>query len=167
MLVLGGTPLAGQSPAQQPTASLAPLGFLAGSCWRGTFGDGKGTDEHCFDWVFNRRFLRDRHLVLGRGEPYRGETWYFVDRARGAVGFHYYNSQGALTFGAVETAGDTLVFPEKIVTELGTRELRTLWTRPAPARYEVWVQEQAGDGWRTLWHMELARQASWNAAVAR
>ena len=45
----------------EPSAHFAPQAFLAGSCWRGTFPDGKRTDEHCYEWVYAGQFLRDRH----------------------------------------------------------------------------------------------------------
>jgi hypothetical protein len=62
-----------------PAAHFQPQAFLAGSCWKGTFADGKRTDEHCFEWIYGGQFLRDRHTVTGRPAPYGGETIYYFD----------------------------------------------------------------------------------------
>ena len=60
--------------AQAPEASspLAPLAFLAGHCWKGPFPDGKRHDEHCFEWFYDGKFLRDRHVVT---ETLRDGKW--------------------------------------------------------------------------------------------
>ncbi len=39
------------APAAEPAELLKPMSFLAGHCWKGTFPDGKTTDEHCFAWM--------------------------------------------------------------------------------------------------------------------
>jgi hypothetical protein len=60
--------------------AFAPMSFLAGHCWRGTFRDRPTvTDEHCFEWVYGGRFLRDRHVVRGDSVPYEGETLFAWD----------------------------------------------------------------------------------------
>ena len=69
---------------RQPTEStrFKPIEFVVGSCWTGTFPDGRQTDEHCFDWLFGHRFVRDRHIVRG-GPYYEGETIYSWDPSYG------------------------------------------------------------------------------------
>src|SRR4051812_23935066 len=73
-----------------------PLEFLVGSCWTGTFPDGKATDEHCFEWVFDHKFIRDRHVV-GSGEGggrYQGESLFGWSDKEQRVAFWYWNSNG-------------------------------------------------------------------------
>jgi hypothetical protein len=49
LAALALTPLAGAAAAAPaPAELLKPMAFLAGHCWKGTFADGKTTDEHCF-----------------------------------------------------------------------------------------------------------------------
>ena len=61
----------------EPIASLQPMAFLAGHCWKGEFSGGKGTDEHCFAWLYDGKALRDTHTVRASGRPdYVGETTY-------------------------------------------------------------------------------------------
>ena len=65
-----------------PVDGLKPMAFLAGHCWKGTFPDGKQTDEHCFAWIVDGQALRDVHTVRAPGRPdYVGETTYYWDSA--------------------------------------------------------------------------------------
>jgi hypothetical protein len=64
-------------PISQPSApDFRPFEFLVGDCWVGSFPDGKATDEHCFEWVYDRKFIRDRHVVRNGEAPYFGEALY-------------------------------------------------------------------------------------------
>src|SRR6185295_6771422 len=84
------------SSAQGPApgaGAFKPIEFVVGSCWSGTFSDGKRTDEHCFEWVFDRKLVRDRHIVRG-GDPYQGETIYYWDPIEKRLAFSYWNSDG-------------------------------------------------------------------------
>src|ERR1700755_3369496 len=101
-----------QSPSSQ-ASPFAPLEFLVGHCWRGTFPDGKQTDEHCFEWVYDRKFIRDRHTVRG-GAPYGGETLYSWDPVAKRIAFAYWNTEGQMMNGQVDSAtSDTLAFTTK------------------------------------------------------
>ena len=53
----------------QPVAGLKPMAFLAGHCWKGDFPDKKQDDEHCFQWVYAGKALRDTHTVHAPGRP--------------------------------------------------------------------------------------------------
>jgi len=64
-ILLAGMAMA--APAEAPPAPYQPLAFLVGHCWKGTFPDGKATDEHCFSWIYGGKFVRDEHVVH-RGE---------------------------------------------------------------------------------------------------
>src|SRR5262245_20833526 len=83
-----------QASASQPSTHWAPQAFLAGSGWKGTFPDGKRTDEHCFEWVYGGQFLRDRHTVKGGEAPYGGETIYYWDAESKLVNYLYINVLG-------------------------------------------------------------------------
>jgi hypothetical protein len=145
-------------PVPQPqTPDFRPLEFLVGSCWKGTFPDGKATDQHCFEWVFDRKFIRDRHVVRNGEGPYSGETLYGWDPEEKRLGFWSWNSEGEILTGAVEYGPGSIVFPTKHVTEKGTLELRATWTRTGPDSYRVEQSRRAGDAWKPLWAMELKR----------
>ena len=150
---------AGVSRAQQPSTppGFAPLELLVGSCWRGTFPDGKQTDEHCFEWVFDRKFVRDRHVVRG-GPPYAGETIYFWDPASKHVAFSYWNTQGQMMNGRIESAaGDTIVFSTLAMDANPANAIRSTWTRVGADRYRTHQFQRAGDGWKELFSVEFSR----------
>ncbi|WP_265569867.1 SRPBCC family protein [Sphingomicrobium nitratireducens] len=84
---------------------LAPLRFLAGKCWRGTFGDGPAYDVLCADDMAGGH-LRTRHLVRGVDTDYRGETIYHFDGEAQAIGFTYYASSGGVTEGLTSLEDD-------------------------------------------------------------
>jgi hypothetical protein len=60
----------------QAETPLAPLAFLAGSCWTGEFAEGGSFDRHCFEGAYDGKFLRDVHVVTGKRGPYGGESLY-------------------------------------------------------------------------------------------
>ena len=157
----GGAELAAQEaaapPAASPAAHFAPMEFLVGSCWVGTFPDGKQTDEHCFEWLHDRKLIRDRHVVRG-GRPYEGESIYAWDPKARRLHFAYWSSAGQLTTGHVEPGAEGLVFPERYTTPKGEVEMRAVWTRTGPDGYRVVQRQRADSGWVTLWTMELARK---------
>ena len=69
--------------AAAPRAEYQPLAFLAGHCWKGEFpGGAKTTDEHCFTWIYDGKFLRDQHTVRAAGKPdaARDEAVFVLDR---------------------------------------------------------------------------------------
>ena len=149
--VLGDT-----SITQKPPGTLAPLEFLVGSCWKGTFPDGKKTDEHCFEWVFDRKFIRDRHVVEG-GEPYRGESIFGYDATAKKPAFWYWNSDGLVTVGTMEYRGASIVFPERYTGPDGEVVMEAVWTRKGNDAYHVDQRRKKGEGWETLWTMTLTR----------
>lgn len=148
-------------PIPQPTIpDFRPFEFLVGDCWVGTFPDGKQTDEHCFEWVYDRKFIRDRHVVRNGKEPYAGETIYGWDSKAKRLAFWYFNSEGDVMVGTVEYRPDSIVFPTQYETDKGTVELRATWTRTGPDGYRVAQSQRAGEAWKPLWAMELKRKRS-------
>lgn len=137
-----------------PAAPLAPLKFLGGYCWNGTFADGKTTDEHCYEWVYGGKFLRDRHVVRGGEQPYQGETLYFWDGELKAIAYIYFNSDGGVSRGTLKADGDQLLFPAERYNEGGkTREFSTTITRDGEQGYASITHElkdgQRVEAWRT------------------
>jgi hypothetical protein len=130
----------------------APLAFLAGECWKGSFPDGKATDEHCFEWMFGGKFLRDRHVVEGRETPYQGETIYAWDPARNAIVYWYVNSDGGFSTGALHVEGDSLVFPDETYVNEGVElRFRSVWRRDGSDAYVAKTEQKVGDAWREAW----------------
>ena len=142
--------------AQGSKPDFTPLEFLVGSCWTGTFPDGKQTDEHCFEWVFDRKFIRDRHKVRGAA-PYDGETLYYWDAAKKQLRYWYGGSQGLVVTGYVEPTSEGIVFPSKYTGAEGDVEIKAVWVRTGSDSYRVANSERGKDGWKPLWSMDLKR----------
>ncbi len=153
---------AGEEPY---SPQLNPLAFLADHCWIGPFADGKGTDEHCYEWMYGGKFLRDRHIVRGGAKPYRGETLYYWDGAENAIAYIYLNSDGGVSQGLVKVDGETLTFPAERYTEGDTtREFGTTWVREGEDRY-VAVTSELKDGRRHVaWRVDYRRGGPTSAA---
>jgi hypothetical protein len=145
--------------APSPTlTTLNSLAFLAGSCWKGTFPDNTATDEHCFTWMYDKKFLRDRHIVRNGKAPYEGETIYFRDLAARQLAYTYWSSDGDVMRGTVEARGDSLIFPTRFDAPTGPVEIKAVWTRVGADRYRVWQAQKVGGEWKPLMTMELRRQ---------
>jgi hypothetical protein len=154
---LAAAPALGAQTSAEPS-NFRPLEFLIGHCWIGTFPDGKQTDEHCFEWMYGGKFVRDRHIVRGGAEAYEGESTYSWDPKAKRINFAYYNTAGEVTSGYVEETAEGIVFPQKHQTATGTMELKTVWTRPSPDSYRVWVGQKKGADWKVLWTMDLKQK---------
>jgi hypothetical protein len=126
--------------AAEPASPYQPLAFLVGHCWRGTFPDGKVTDEHCFSWVYGGKFVRDQHVVhRGAGQADDlGESIYLWDSAARQLQYLYIESAGGFSRGAVSAEGDALVFPPTHYLENGAEQTyRSRWQRSGDKAYEV------------------------------
>jgi hypothetical protein len=126
--------------AADPESAYRPLAFLVGHCWRGTFPDGKVTDEHCFSWVYGGKFVRDQHVVhRGAGQADDlGESIYLWDSAARQLQYLYIESAGGFSRGAVSAEGDALVFPPTHYLENGAEQTyRSRWQRSGDKAYEV------------------------------
>ena len=140
--------------AQQPSApNFKRLEFLVGRCWVGTFPDGKATDEHCFEWVYVRKFIRDKHVV--RPGTYQGETLYSWDPKTQRPVYAYYNSEGQVIQGSVEYAGNDIVFPSHYNTPTGAVEIKAVWTLLGQSAYKVVQSQRSAGEWKTLLTMEM------------
>ncbi|MGZ8282446.1 MAG: hypothetical protein ACXWUN_05780 [Allosphingosinicella sp.] len=147
---------AAPTPALNP--NLQPLAFLVGSCWRGTFPDGRQTDTHCFTPIYGGAFVRDHHVVENGPRPYSGETLYRWDAALGGIEYDYYASDGSHSGGAVRPAANGLLFPEESHRAPdGTQtSIRSSWTRDGDA-YVVLAEALRGQAWERLWQMRMVR----------
>jgi hypothetical protein len=146
---------------------LAPLARLAGSCWTGSFADGKTKDLICYEWVFEGKFLRSRHHVVGAGAPYAGEALYSFDKAANALHYDYFNSLGDVLRGEVVPGADGVTFPIERVTIGGeSAEIRSSWKWRGEDGYLAITDRRFGDEWRTVFTIEFTRDAAPAAAGA-
>jgi hypothetical protein len=142
-------PLISTLAAADVQSAYQPLAFLAGHCWKGNFPGGHQTDEHCFSWIYDGKFLRDRHTVRSEGHPDSlGESIYFWDSSAKQVEYLYIESGGGFSRGPVATDQDALVFPDTSYVQGGKTQIyRSRWQRRGENAYDVVTEFQAKDGW--------------------
>lgn len=143
----------------EPIAPLQPMAFLAGHCWKGQFADGKQTDEHCFQWLYEGKALRDTHTVRAPGRPdYVGESTYYFDAGAKRVAFLYLENFGGVSRGTMEPVADGLLFPPtQYVADVESMTYRARWTRQGDDAYEAFSEMQGKDGWTTMFRIVLKR----------
>jgi hypothetical protein len=140
-----------------PEAGYQPLAFLADHCWKGEFPGGR-TDEHCFTWIYDGKFLRDLHTVRAPGAPdAQGESIYFYDSAAKRLEYLYIESDGGFSRGPVSIDNEVLVFPDTRFVEKGkTMVYRSRWQRSGATAYTVVTEFKSKGGWNPGFkiHME-------------
>lgn len=145
------TPQAAADPLQ-------PLQFLVGHCWSGEFANGGGRDTHCFESVYDGRFVRDSHVVRGKGADYLGESIYGFDAKKQRVVYWYWSNAGVMDNGEVDAVADGLNFPEHHLTQPKDLVMRTRWRRVGDDRYEALNEHKGADGaWQTEWKVLYVR----------
>lgn len=143
---------------EAPQDGLAPLAWLAGSCWTGTFADGETRDLVCYEWMLGGRFLRSRHRVIGGEGPYSGETILARNPTSGRLEFTYFNSPGGIIRGEIEPTADGLRFPNEVVEMGGERfELRSVWRRHGEDRYVAVTEKLESGEWRPFMTIDFVR----------
>ena len=143
-----------------PVAPLQPMAFLAGHCWKGTFADGKTTDEHCFQWQYQDHVLRDVHTVRAAGRPdYVGETLYYFDSASAKVAFLYVENGGGYSRGNMVASQDGLEFPETDYVDAGkVLRYRVHWTPTAADSYQAHSEMLLNGQWTTQFRLQMKKQ---------
>ena len=151
--------LAASAAAAEPVDAFKPMAFLAGHCWKGQFADGKQSDEHCFQWLYDGRALRDTHTVRAAGRPdYAGETTYYFDSATKRIDWLYIENGGGISRGTVQSDGNALVFPPtEYIGDGQTMTFRARWTPVGGDAYEAWSEAKNATGWSTMFKVLLTR----------
>lgn len=146
--------------ASTPAGPFQAMAFLAGHCWKGSFPNQAQIDEHCFEWLYGGRFLRDRHVVHGEGHAdYLGETTYYWDAALGQVQYLYIENQGGYSTGGVTAGGDGLVFPPTAYVDNGKERIyRSRWQRDGDDAYEAVNEFKTANGWELAWKVRMQKQ---------
>ena len=145
-----------------PIDALKPMAFLAGHCWKGEFAAGKPqTDEHCFQWMYDGKALRDVHTARSPGRPdYVGETIYYYDAAAKQVAYLYVENGGGHSRGTMTPTATGFDFPVAQYIGANGKVLpyRVNWTTTGPDAYEVLSEMQVNDKWVTQFKMLLKKQ---------
>lgn len=151
--------LMGALPAHAaPDPVFAPLAFLAGHCWKGAMPNSTATDEHCFAWVYEGRFLRDRHVVRDGGKTtYEGETTYYWNAGAKQLEYFYITANGGNVQGRVAPEADAIVFPAATLAAGGkSYKFRGRWKQLGDDAYEVLREYETDKGWMPV-RMEMKK----------
>ena len=145
----------------QPVEALKPMAFLAGHCWKGSFPDNQQNDEHCFQWIYSGKALRDTHTVHAPGRPdYVGETTYYWDSGSKRVEYLYVENLGGISRGAMESTPGALVFPAtQYVADGQSMTYRVRWTLISDSSYKAWSEMQVKDAWVTMFKLTMKRSS--------
>lgn len=137
------------------------MAFLAGHCWKGDFPETKQTDEHCFQWLYGGKALRDIHTVRAPGRPdYIGETTYYWDSGSKRVEYLYVENFGGISRGTMESTPQALVFPStQYVADGQSITYRVRWTLIDDTSYEAWSEMQTKDSWVTMFKLIMKRSS--------
>ena len=89
--------------SEGPTEELQQLGSLVGKVWVGEFPGGNMTDEQRFEWIFEKKFLRNTHRVIdAEGKvTYEGETIFAWHPAGQTLVWWYFNATGGFITGTI------------------------------------------------------------------
>jgi hypothetical protein len=144
--------------AQGTAEPFAPFEFLVGHCWSGELPVRGGTDTHCYDWMLDRQFLRDRHAVAGAGY-YRGESIYQWDGATKRVSYRYWDSHGGVGQGTFAAVGGVLRTDDEEYRGKDGRaqRFRTVITRVGDTRYDVATDTLVDGQWRSVRRVSYTR----------
>lgn len=136
-IILAGMAAATSSPSV--SKELQPLAFLVGHCWRGEFGKGGPVDTHCFEPVFDGKFVRDRHEVTGGEGVYKGETLYNWNAEQKLTEYTYWNSIGGISRGTMTAKDGLLDFGSETHTAADGSKLSiaTQWRPSGADAYDV------------------------------
>ena len=149
--------------AALPPGQFGWLADLAGSCWQGTWPDGKTRDTQCYSTQYGR-YLRGTIEIRSSapGAPaHRGDSMFAWDAKTQRMQFHYWSSEGnsGISSGSLASNSD-IVFADPPSIDAAKPERRSVWHRLSSDRYQVTVQERAGDGWRDRLAVVYDRRAA-------
>jgi hypothetical protein len=98
--------------------------------------------------MFERKFVRNTHVVTNPKPIYSGETLYRHDPETKQLGFHYFTSTGALSQGHLQPTDNGYLVPETHVGADGRRtELRSRFEILDATHFRVRTEVLEGEAW--------------------
>ena len=134
---------------------LAPLDGLAGSCWRGTFPDGRA-ETRCFSAAYGN-FMQERHVVEGGPAPATTYWMYSHDVMGRTTRYEFREPDGTRRVGRLVPAADGLTFEDYAPDPNRQSVSRTAWTRDGADAWLVRGEVRDPSGWRESWRLRMVR----------
>ena len=142
-----------QAPVAPAPAAFGWFGELAGTCWTGTFPDGKTVHRHCYTRQFDR-FMRGTAVLSatrdGELRPmFSGDSVYAWDAAGPRIVYYLWGSDGQHRQLEARYEGDELTFPVPARDDPSKVAFRSVWKRIDADTLEVRRERPAAEkGWR-------------------
>lgn len=141
--------------AEAPLAQFGWFADVVGSCWAGTFPDGKTQHTHCYTEQFGR-FIRGTS-VLSIG--FQGDSLFAWNGAERRIDYYIWGSDGSHSRQEASYDGERLVFPIRSRKDPAKIAFRSAWKRIDANSFEVSREVPDGEGWKTELTVLYRRQA--------
>jgi hypothetical protein len=143
--------LAGSAQAAGTLPGFGWFAGMAGSCWVGTFPDGKTEHRQCYTTQFGR-FLRGTAALRVRQEGelqlvFEGDSVFAWDESRRKIVYYIWGADGSHRQLEAEYLGDELAFPVPDKSDATKVAYRSVWRRIDSDTFEVRRERPSGDGW--------------------
>ena len=130
----------GAARAQTPDG-FGWFGTLAGSCWAGTFADGRTTHTQCYTRQFDK-FVRGTATLAEQRDGvqhmlFEGDSVFAFDEATRRIVYYIWGSDGAHRRLEAHYIGDELAFPVESRKDPGRIAYRSVWRRLGDDAFEV------------------------------
>jgi hypothetical protein len=145
--------LAGLAHAADAVPGFGWFADMAGSCWVGTFPDGKTEHRQCYTTQFGR-FLRGTAELRVRENDklqlvFEGDSLFTWDEGRRKIVYYIWGSDGSHRQLEAGFLGDELAFPVPDRNDATKVAYRSVWRRTDTDTFEVRRERPSGDGWTT------------------
>ena len=144
--------LVGIVPPVHAAPPLEKFGWFAdtvGSCWVGTFPDGKTRHTHCYTAQFGH-FIRGTAALSVEGtDKFSGDSVFAWDPNERRIVYYLWASDGSHSSHEARYAGQELAFPIQSRKEPGKVAYRSVWRRIDADSFEVRREVPDGAGWKT------------------
>lgn len=155
------------APSIQATTPLSKFGWFAevvGSCWVGTFPDGKTQHSHCYTTQFDQ-FIRGTATLSGehngkREEQFHGDSVFAWNEKDRRIEYYIWGSDGNHSRLEAYYIDDELVFPVNSRQEPSKVAFRSVWRRVDASSIEVRREVPEGQGWKTELTIRYRRSSS-------
>ena len=139
-----------------PAAPLDGFGWFAslvGSCWAGSFPDGRTRHTQCYTSQYDR-FLRGTAQLAteqdgATKEQFAGDSVFARDEATSRIVYYIWGSNGSHGRHEAFYEGEELVFPVQRKDDPAATAYRSVWRRIDADTFEVRREVPEGAGWKT------------------
>jgi hypothetical protein len=116
---------------------------MVGSCWVGTFPDGKTQHTHCYTAQFDQFIRGTATLSVDGVNKFSGDSVFAWDDKEKRIVYYIWGSDGSHSTHEARYIGEELAFPIRSA-------YRSVWRRIDADSFEVRREVPDGSGWKTV-----------------